>query len=66
MDPARCRVVRKGLDHLLRRPHSAVGCAVVLRCRMRRRWWESTTAMKSTRPVSVDTVKKSMEAADAR
>jgi hypothetical protein len=33
---------------------------------MRRRWWESTTTTKSSRPVSVDTVKKSIDAADAR
>ena len=46
--------------------HSAVGCAVVLIWTMRRRWWESTSTTKSTRPVSVDTVKKSIEAADAR
>jgi len=46
--------------------HSAVGCAVTLACRMRRRWCDSTTRTKSTRPVSVGTVKKSIEAADAR
>ena len=46
--------------------HSAVGCAVVLIWTMRRRWWESTSTTKSTRPVSVETVKKSIEAADAR
>jgi hypothetical protein len=28
--------------------HSAVGCAVVLRCTMRRRWREGTTTTKST------------------
>ena len=33
---------------------------------MRRRWWESTSTTKSTRPVSVETVKKSIEVADAR
>jgi hypothetical protein len=30
----------------------------LLRCTMRRRWWERTTTTKSTRPVSVQTVKK--------
>ena len=65
MDPARCRVVRKSLDDLLRSP---------LGSRMRRRVdMDDAPSMVGEHhydeehpPVSVETVKKSIEAADAR
>src|SRR5262245_5506087 len=41
--------------------HAAVGCAVMLKCRTRRRWCERTTRTKSTRSWAVGTVKKSIE-----
>jgi hypothetical protein len=69
MHPARRGVVRKRVDHLLRRP----GCGWMIRdvdmhmhMHMRRRSCVSTTRTNSTRPVSVETVKKSIDAAEAR
>src|SRR5712671_1791936 len=41
--------------------HAEVGCSVTLTCTMRRRSCEIRTSTKSTRPVSVETVKKSIE-----
>ena len=65
VEPAGCRVVRKGVDHLLRGPLGRGMCRDVQ--------MHDTTAMvaqhhhtNSTRPVSVGTVKKSIDAADAR
>jgi hypothetical protein len=72
VDPSRSRWIQRGAvssgkaSTTCCAAHSAVGCAVVLIWRMRRRWWESTTTTKSTRPVSVETVKKSIAAAEAR
>lgn len=54
----------KGLAELLR-VHTDVGVGVTLTCRMRRRSWASTTRTKSTRPVIVGTVKKSMTTSEA-
>ena len=65
VDPGRCRVVRKGVDHLLCGP-LGVRWAVMFRCTIRRRWWHRSTHTNSTRPVRVGTVKKSIDAADAR
>jgi hypothetical protein len=38
---------------------AAVGCSVIAKWTMRRRWCASSTRTKSTRPVTVGTVKKS-------
>lgn len=45
---------------------AAVGWSVTLTCTRRRRSCASTTSTNSIRPVSVGTVKKSIDAADAR
>src|SRR6185436_12040142 len=41
--------------------HAEVGCSVTLTCTMRRRSCAIRTSTKSTRPVNVETVKKSIE-----
>src|ERR1700681_3876105 len=41
--------------------HAEVGCSVTLTCTMRQRSCAIRTSTKSTRPVSVETVKKSIE-----
>jgi hypothetical protein len=46
--------------------HMAVGCSVMLKCTMRRRTCDSTITTNRMRPVRVGTVKKSIDAADAR
>jgi len=53
-------VLGEGLNQLLGGPVE-VGRSVQLTCTMRRRWCEIKTTTKSTRPVSVETVKKSIE-----
>ena len=49
-----------------RAAHVAVGCSMMLKCTMCRRRCDKTIRTNSIRPVSVGTVKKSIDTADAR
>jgi hypothetical protein len=62
-EPPRRGVVRKGLDDLLRRPCGG-GVFGDRQVDDSAGWWASSTSTNSTRPVSVGTVKKSIDTRD--
>jgi hypothetical protein len=58
-------IIRERLPELLAGPRGG-GCAVTLRCRMRRRSWARTTKTNRIRQVSVGTAKKSTATVESR